>query len=142
MTKDSLLHNTIIKNIQEYVYGILLHRDHLFMTNRNKFTVNPVLALRTNRLPRYLGVSVLKTPNIFHNLIKFCLHVMKGTLRITLLMFDSFLSPIETVGYSKGQPTPYSNNSKNVAFAILYAKDTAFDNIRNIVLPQNRLSDP
>ena len=74
-----------------------------------------------------------KPPNMFHNLIKFCLHVMKGTLRITLMLFDSCLSLIETVGYSKGQPTPYSNSSKYVAFAILYAKYTAFDNIRNIV---------
>ena len=61
---------------------------------------------------------------------------------ITLMLFDSCLSLKETVSYSKGQPTPYSNSSKNVAFAILYAKDTAFDNIWNIVLPQNQLSDP
>ena len=67
---------------------------------------------------------------------------MKGTLRITSMLFDSCLSLIETVGYSKGQPTPYSNSSKNVAFAILYAKDAAFDNIRNINLPKNQLSDP
>ena len=67
---------------------------------------------------------------------------MKGTLRITLMLFDSCLSLIETVGYLKGQTTPYSYSSKNVAFAILYAKDTAFDNIWNIVLPQKQLSDP
>ena len=61
----------------------------------------------------------------------------------TLMLSDSCLSLIETVGYSKGQPTPYSNNAKNVAFAIQYhAKDTAFYNIRNIDLPQNQLSDP
>ena len=42
------------------------------------------------------------------------------------MLFDSCLSLIETVGYSKGQPTPYSNGSKNVAFAILYTKDTDF----------------
>ena len=44
---------------------------------------------------------------------------------MTLMLFDSCLSLIETVGYYKGQPTPYSYSSKNVAFAILYAKDTA-----------------
>ena len=104
--KDNLSNNTIIKNTQEYtaVYGILFHRDHLFMTNhRQPFIINLLsilcLNLWTNRLPRYLGVSVLKTPNIFHNLIKFCLHVMKGTLRITLMLFDSCLSLIETVGF-------------------------------------------
>ena len=116
------------------------------MTNRRRpFILNLLEILCSYFGPiasSFLGVSVLKTPNMFHNLFKYCLHVMKGALRITLMLFDSCLSLIETVGYCKGQPTPYSNNSKNVAFAILYAKDTAFDNIRNIDLPRNRLPDP
>ena len=56
--------------------------------------------------------------------------------------YISCLPLIETVGYSKMSTYPLLKQFQNVAFAILYAKDTAFDNIRNIVLPQNQFSDP
>ena len=67
---------------------------------------------------------------------------MKGTLRITLILFDSCLSLIETVATKKVNLPPTHTAPKYVAFAILHAKDTAFDKIWNIVLPQNQLSDP
>ena len=34
---------------------------------------------------------------------------MKETLRKTLMLFDNCLSLIETVSYSKGQPTPHTH---------------------------------
>ena len=40
LQKDNLLNKTIIK-IFKNIYGILLHRDHLFMTNRRQpFIIN------------------------------------------------------------------------------------------------------
>ena len=58
------------------------------------------------------------------------------------MLFDICVFLTETLGYSKGQPTPNSYMSKYVAFANLYDEDIAFYNILNIVLPQNKLSDP
>ena len=57
------------------------------------------------------------------------------------MLFNICLSITETMGYYKGQPTPYSNRSKNVAFAKLYDKDTTFYKALYIVVPQNELSD-
>ena len=67
---------------------------------------------------------------------------MKGALRIRLMLFDSCLSLIETVGYSKGQPTPYSNSSKNVAFAIYMLNIQPLTTSGALFLPQNQVSDP
>ena len=50
---------------------------------------------------------LLKTPIFLQTLTNFCLHMMKkNNLRVTPMLFDMCLSLTETLGYSKGQPTP------------------------------------
>ena len=89
--KGSLLNNTINK-IFKNVYDILLYKDNSFMTNRRQpFILNILLALSTWTILQhtfgqssasYIRCLSPKDTQYLHNLTKFCLHMMKRSLRI------------------------------------------------------------
>ena len=96
------------------------------MTNRRQpFIINLLsqsCAYTLDQSPgRFIYVSrVLKTPNIFNNLIKFCLHVMKGTLRITLMLFDSLFIPNRDCVLVKRSPYPLLKQFEKCRFCKYY----------------------